>query len=126
MEMLTYIALGAAIVLVLGYLRLRFFDFAAQTPADYAGDAGETFDLRTHLNGAMICEGVIYGPTGRVTSRFVADLDARWEGNQGVMDEHFRYETGSEQHRQALLLVAHGGDPRAGRTSSPVVLQLGL
>lgn len=113
MAAFAFVALGAALILILAYLRVRYFDFVAQQPVDYAGDAGEAFDLRTHLNGPLICEGVIYGPTGRVTSRFVADLEARWEGNQGVMDEHFRYESGSEQHRQWKLTLGNDGRIRA-------------
>ncbi len=113
MTAVAYVASGAALVLILGYLRLRYFDFAAQHPADYAEGTGEAFDLRTHLNGPMICEGVIYGPTGRVTSRFVADMEARWEGNQGVMHEHFRYDSGSEQHRKWTLTLGNDGRIRA-------------
>ena len=66
-----YTLLGALIVLALVLLRQRRFGFLGQSPADYADDTGARFDLRTHLNGPLICEGVIYGPTGRVTSRFV-------------------------------------------------------
>ena len=62
--------------------------FRAQTPQDFAG-LGPQLDLRKHLNGPILCEGVVYGPTGRVSSRFVADMDARWEGNVGVMTERF-------------------------------------
>lgn len=109
----TLIALGAAGGLVLVYLCARYFGFMAQRPADYADDMGQAFDLRTHLNGPMICEGVIYGPTGRVTSRFVADMEARWDGNRGVMKEHFRYDSGSEQHRQWTLILGNDGHIRA-------------
>jgi hypothetical protein len=55
---------------------------------------GPEFDLRQHLNGPLLCEGVIYGPTGRVSSRFVADFEAKWDGNEGWMTERFRYDSG--------------------------------
>jgi hypothetical protein len=113
MGALYYIALGAALVLILGYLWSRFFGFMAQRPSDYADEAGEAFDLRTHLNGPLLCEGVIYGPTGRVTSRFVGEFHAEWNGNQGIMHEHFTYETGNEQHREWKLTLGNDGQIRA-------------
>ncbi len=131
MAALSYLALGAALMLLLVYLRSRYFSFMAQAPSDYAEGAGNSFDIRTHLNGPLICEGIIYGPTGRVTSRFVADFDASWDGNQGVMKEHFTYESGSEQHREWKLTLGNDGRIRAsaadlvgegqGRQSGPSV-----
>ena len=47
----------------------RFARFPAQRPADYAA-MEPAFDIRQHLSGPIACEGVIYGPMGRVTSRF--------------------------------------------------------
>lgn len=80
----------------------RWMSFAAQSPEDYAG-TGPELDIRDHLNGALLCEGVIYGPTGRVASRFVAEMNASWEGNTGFMTEDFRYDNGSTQHREWTL-----------------------
>ena len=80
----------------------------ATVPADYAGK-GPRFDLRRHLNGPLLCEGVIYGPTGRVSSRFVADFDARWDGNVGVMTERFRYDSGAVQDREWTLTLGNDG-----------------
>ncbi len=82
--------------------------FAAQQPQDYAGSE-PALDIRRHLSGPMLCEGVIYGPTGRVTSRFVADMMGRWDGNRGVLDEHFRYAGGNAQSRQWRLTLGNDG-----------------
>jgi hypothetical protein len=100
--------LGIAATLVLVALHARFLGFRAQTPGDYAGTAPQ-FDLRHHLNGPVLCEGVIYGPTGRVTSRFVADFDARWDGTVGVMTERFRYDSGTVQDREWTLTLGDNG-----------------
>ena len=69
MDILFYIVIGAALVLVLGVLHRNHMSFVAQKPQDYA-DGEPQFDLRRHLNGPIVCEGVIFGPLGRVTSRF--------------------------------------------------------
>ncbi len=45
----------------------RLIGFRSQKPTDFS-DVGPCFDPRTHLNGPILCEGVIYGPFGRVAS----------------------------------------------------------
>lgn len=93
---------GALVVLSLLALRTRYASFAAQTPSDYSG-TGPRFDLRQHLAGPLTCEGVIFGPTGRVTSRFVADMQGSWSGSTGTLSEVFRYDSGTVQHRAWTL-----------------------
>ena len=89
MEPLLYVLIGALLALGVGLLKRRLFGFLAQKPSDYADYGPEAFDLQRHLNGPLLCEGVIYGPTGRITSRFVGDFDVTREGNSGVMAETF-------------------------------------
>lgn len=122
--------LAVVILLALVWTRYFFFSFSAQRPADYEHESGQ-FDIRQKLNGPILCEGVIYGPTGRVMSRFVGNFDASWEGNKGVMKEHFQYESGSEDHREWRLTLDNAGGITAtapdvvgegkGRQSGPTV-----
>ena len=93
---------GALVVLALLAIRSRFASFAAQSPSDYTGH-GPAFDIRKHLSGPLTCEGVIFGPTGRVTSRFVADMQGTWSGSTGTLAEVFRYDSGTVQHRAWTL-----------------------
>ncbi len=93
-----FFLLGAALVILVVVLRSRFADFGAQRAEDYADDY-PFFDMRTHLNGEMYCEGVIFGPLGRVTSTFDADFNVSWDGNTGTINETFRYNDGSTQDR---------------------------
>ncbi|MBN8291973.1 DUF3833 domain-containing protein [Rhodobacter sp. NTK016B] len=109
---MTEILLALAAVAVLTLVARNFIGFTAQRPAHYATQQPQ-FDLRHHLDGPLLCEGVIYGPLGRVNSRFVADMQGRWEGNRGVLDEHFRYSSGETQIRQWRLTLANDGDIRA-------------
>lgn len=108
MSFLTAFLLGAACVLVAIALFRSRFSFRAQRPENYDG-AQPAFDIRQHLNGPILCEGVIYGLTGRVTSRFVADIVARWDGNVGIMSETFRYDSGLVQDRQWTLTLGNDG-----------------
>jgi len=112
MDQIGYVLLGVALMLVLSYVKTRYLDFGAQSPLDYAKESGQ-FDIREHLNGPIECEGVIYGPTGRVTSRFVGNFEATWDGNKGVMTEEFRYDSGTVQHREWHLTLGNDGKIKA-------------
>ena len=90
----------------------RRMSFVAQRPDEYAY-LHPAFDLREHLNGDFLCEGVIFGPTGRVSSRFVADVTATWTGDTGVMVERFHYDSGATQDREWRLTLAADGAIRA-------------
>lgn len=101
----------ALILLVLAALRWRM-GFLAQRPSDYSGTEPAA-DIRRHLNGPLQCEGIIYGPTGRVTSRFTARMEGHWDGNRGTLDEHFHYIGGNHQSRQWRLTLGNDGTIRA-------------
>lgn len=109
---LTLTLIVLVLALLAAYLAARKLGFAAQRPSDYAGSL-PAMDIRNHLSGPILCEGVIYGPTGRVTSRFVAQMHGRWQGNRGILDEHFHYSGGSSQHRQWRLTLGNDGSIRA-------------
>jgi len=106
------ILIGMALALTLVAAKVRFAGFRAQAPADFA-TKGPAFDMREHLNGAILCEGVIYGPTGRVTSRFVADMMGEWNGNTGTLRETFRYDGGTVQNRCWTLRLGNDGSIQA-------------
>jgi hypothetical protein len=82
------VLLGMILMGITCWLLSQKTGFMTQRPEDYA-DQSPHFNLRAHLNGPIQCEGMIYGPMGRVVSRFVADMDVAWTGNVGVMTERF-------------------------------------
>lgn len=108
---LPFLAGILSLLLVMALLR-RKLGFSAQRPDAYRA-LGPAFDPRIHLEGPMLCEGVIYGPFGRVTTRFVAEMHGTWQGNSGTLREHFRYDSGTEQHREWRLSVDNDGLLRA-------------
>lgn len=103
--------LGFATLLALLSLKGRFASFMAQRPDDYVD--GPLFNMREVFNGPIECEGVIYGPTGRVTSRFEADFVASWDGNVGTVKEEFRYDSGNVQHREWKFVLGNDGSIEA-------------
>jgi hypothetical protein len=98
------ILLGVLLTIALVLIRRHFFGFMAQKPSDYK-DVGTAFDIREALNGDIQCEGVVYGPLGRVNTRFVALMHAKWDGNVGSMTEEFTYDTGETLSREWQLTV---------------------
>lgn len=111
-DSLLFMLLGMGLVLGALWAKARFWSFTSQTPQDYEKGSPQ-FDLREHLNGPILCEGVIYGPLGRVTSRFVGKFEARWDGNRGVMREHFIYDSGATQDREWHLEIGNDGQIKA-------------
>jgi hypothetical protein len=111
----------------------RYIGFRSQRPAHFAGQS-PAFDPRTHLSGPILCEGMICGPFGRVTSRFVAKMEGVWDGNRGILREEFRYDSGEEQRREWRLTLGNDGTLRAeaddvvgtgtGHISGPAVQML--
>ena len=105
------ILIGVFITLAVLALITRLTGFRTQKPGDFSG--GTAFDMRQHLNGKILCEGVIYGPLGRVSSRFVANMLGTWDGNTGTLAETFRYDSGVVQERCWTLRVDDAGRIRA-------------
>ena len=112
------ISLVLAAILLAIVARTQMFSFVAQKPQDYAETAPD-FDPKRVLNGTIASDGVIYGPTGRVVSRFVMRMEARWDGHVGTIGEHFEYESGRTQYREWQLTL--GNDGRMTATAEDVV-----
>ncbi len=112
MEPLFFVIIGIVLTLGAAWFWSLYLGFAAQTVDDYA-DLVPVLHLRDHLAGNLVCDGMIFGPTGRVTSRFRADIQVAWDGPNGVMDERFHYDDGSTQDRQWRLTIDNDGSLRA-------------
>ena len=72
---MTLMFFGILISIILAVTISRRFGFRSQKPDHYKAGT-PVFDIRQHMKGDLLCEGVIYGPFGRVTSRFVAKMQA--------------------------------------------------
>ncbi|SMX44772.1 DUF3833 domain-containing protein [Actibacterium lipolyticum] len=100
--------IAICVALLLYLAQMKWLSFSAQTPQDYSGTA-PGFDIRTHLAGPLKSEGVIFGPTGRVAGRFIADMNGDWNGDTGTLSENFRYATGGQQNRQWRITMGEAG-----------------
>lgn len=58
-----------------------------------------TLDLKTYLNGTLDAWGMFQGRSGEVKKRFHVVIDAKWEGDFGVLDERFKWSDGTTSRR---------------------------
>jgi hypothetical protein len=98
----------ACLALLLVLVQRVFLGFMAQAPADYAG-TGPAFDLPRTLDGPLVASGVIYGPTGRVATRFTADMQGTWDAEGGTLAESFRFDGGRTLTRAWRIVPDAGG-----------------
>ena len=106
-------------LLIIGLMAKSFlFSFRSQGPDEYA-DTAPLFDMKTHLNGEILSEGLIFGPTGRMSSSFVARMYGEWSGNSGTLTEEFTYSTGRQQTRKWFLEL--GNDNTFTATADDII-----
>lgn len=85
-------------------------DYASQTPR---------FVPEKFFNGPLLASGVLKDRGGRVTRRFVANIDAAWVDGVGTLDEAFLFDDGERSRRVWTLTPTETGVYRA--TASDVV-----
>lgn len=93
-------ALLCAATVLAGCASPRVEDYASQTPV---------LDLARYLNGDLVAHGIVSDRSGSVTRRFVVDLKGTWNGDDGVLDEQFRYSDGESQRRVWRLTKGPNG-----------------
>ena len=65
---------------------------------DYANEQ-PTLELRDYFNGTVDAYGIFTDRSGHVVKRFTVLMECSWQGDAGVLDEHFQYSDGTRQRR---------------------------
>ena len=89
MNLLKILCLGS-FLLVAGCTTITTDDYADQKP---------TLDIRHYLNGPLEAEGILYDIHGKADLQFHVSLVGKWDGNTGVLTEHFVYSDGRKDER---------------------------
>ena len=84
---------------------------ATVAPGDYANEAPK-LDLSTYFNGKVDGWGMVQDRSGKVLRRMVVEMDCRWNGNEGVLDESFRWSDGKTEKR--VWKIRKDGDRYVG------------
>lgn len=71
---------------------------ASPSVDDYATER-PVLDLQAYFNGPVKAWGVFTDRSGKVVKRFTVEMDCRWQGDTGTLDERFTYSDGTTQRR---------------------------
>jgi len=92
-------------------------------PADYAQQQ-PALNLRQYFNGPVTAHGLFTDRSGKVVKRFTVQLQGRWQGEQGVLEEDFVYSDGTRQ-RRVWQLTDKGAGQWEGRADDVVGMAQG-
>ena len=81
---------------------------ASNDVAQYAAER-PVLELDRFFNGKVIAHGIFQNRSGQVVRRFTVDMEGRWQGNQGILDEHFTYSDGKTERRIWRLTKTQDG-----------------
>lgn len=70
---------------------------------EHHADRAPKFVAEEFFSGPMMAYGVVKDRGGKVTRKFVAELNGSWENGQGVLRERFEFDDGEIQHRNWRL-----------------------
>ena len=90
---------------------------ATLTPQDYAKETPK-LDLAAYFNGRVDGWGMVQDRSGKVLRRMVVEIDCKWNGNEGVLDESFQWSDGKTEKR--VWKIRKDGDRYLG-TAGDVV-----
>jgi Protein of unknown function (DUF3833) len=108
------------IALAMGALALA--GCASISPQDYAGEAPK-FDLSRYFNGKIDGWGMVQDRSGKVLRRMVVEIDCKWAGDEGTLDESFRWSDGKTEKR--VWKIRKQGDRYIGTAGDVVGEALG-
>ena len=85
---------------------------------DYANKK-PTLDIREYLNGPLTVVGIVQNRNGEAEPYFHANLNGKWNGNHGTLEEHFTYSDGRTDTR--LWVIDFTDDHHFTATAADVI-----
>jgi Protein of unknown function (DUF3833) len=109
------LALATLVLVTSGCAGPQVQDYAAEKPV---------LDLRQYFNGELVAHGLVTDRSGAVRRRFTVKMVGRWQGDEGVLEEDFRYTDGATERR--VWRLTRGADGRyTGRADDVVGSAIG-
>ncbi len=90
---------------------------SAPKPVDYAQEK-PTLDLRQYFSGTVDGWGYVQDRSGKVVRRMYVEIICTWNGNEGTLDESFKWSDGKTEKR--IWKIRKDGDRYIG-TAGDVV-----
>ncbi|MFT4717923.1 MAG: hypothetical protein ACI9IL_000244 [Rickettsiales bacterium] len=79
-------------------LAMSLFSCSSIEPKDYK-ENNPKLDIRSYLNGKVKAWGMLEDRSGKVTRRFRVEMEGKWNGNEGVLEEYFTFDDGEKSKR---------------------------
>jgi hypothetical protein len=79
-------------------LSMSLFSCSIINPKDYK-ENNPKLDIRSYLNGKVKAWGILEDRSEKVTRRFTVEMEGKWSGNEGVLEEHFTFDDGEKSKR---------------------------
>jgi hypothetical protein len=79
-------------------LAMSLFSCSSIKPKDYQ-ENNPKLDIRNYLNGKVKAWGMLEDRSGKVTRRFTVEMEGKWNGNEGVLQEYFTFDDGEKSKR---------------------------
>jgi hypothetical protein len=76
-------------------------------------------DLRTYLTGKTKAWGILEDRKGNITRRFTVEMETKWNGNEGILQEYFTFDDGEKSER--TWAIAYNNDNTFTATAGDVV-----
>lgn len=111
---MTKTSLALTACLLAGCTRVSVQQYAAEQPK---------LDLQQYFNGDLTGWGMVQDRSGKVLRRFTVAIDAKWSGNDGILEEHFDWSDGKQEHRR--WEIRKDGDRYQGKAGDVVGVAAG-
>lgn len=79
-------------------IAMTLFSCSVSNPKIYEANSPK-FDIREYFNGKLEAYGHVKDWRGKVTRRFYVTMNAKWNGNEGTLEELFIFDDGEKQNR---------------------------
>tara|TARA_Y100000389_G_C17471274_1_gene531344 strand:+ start:9871 stop:10404 length:534 start_codon:yes stop_codon:yes gene_type:complete len=83
---------------ILSIIIMSLFSCSNITPKTYENNHPK-LDIRQYLNGKIKAWGMLEDRSGKVTRRFVVDMEGKWDDNEGILEEYFTFDDGEKSER---------------------------
>ena len=97
---------------------MSLFSCSNITPKTYENN-NPKLDIRDFLSGKVKAWGMLEDRSGKVTRRFVVDMEGRWNCNEGVLEEYFTFDDGEKSER--IWTIKFSDDHNFTATAADVI-----
>lgn len=107
-------------ITILSIIIMSLFSCSNITPKTYENNHPK-LDIRQYLNGKIKAWGMLEDRSGKVTRRFVVDMEGKWDDNEGILEEYFTFDDGEKNER--IWTIKFSDDHHFTATASDVIGQ---